>query len=70
MKQIADNGLSADEEYLVVNAIEKIKREYNNKNVESHQRTMNNRLLLLCEDHYHGDLLANIIDKNHELIKG
>ena len=50
LKEIADNGLEKNEEYLIENAIEKVGKEYMNKNVEIYTRTNNNRLLLLCED--------------------
>lgn len=67
--QMADHGLGVEEEYLVENAIEKIGKEYMNKNVEIDSRTASNRLLVLCEDQYHGDLLANTIANSKETIK-
>lgn len=66
---MASSGIQPDQHYLVQNAIEKIGKEYLNKNVEIDTRTTNNRLLLLCEDQYHGDLLASVLEGSKDEVR-
>ena len=69
LKEMASSGIQPDQHYLVQNAIEKIGKEYLNKNVEIDTRTTNNRLLLLCEDQYHGDLLASVLEGSKDEVR-
>jgi hypothetical protein len=63
------NGLQASEEFLIDNAIEKKLKLYTNLNVEIDDRTTNNRFQLLLQDEFHGDTIANTLNKHKQEIK-
>lgn len=62
MKSLAVKGLSKKETYLIENAYEKIRREYDNDDAD-------NLELLLTENEYHQDVLVKSLEKNRKFIK-
>jgi len=63
-KEMAENGVLDDDDYLIENSIESTIKKYNNFNLEIDQRTTNNRLILLMEDEFHGDLVSQTLSDN------
>ena len=55
--------LSEPQDFLIDNSVEKILKEYKNYNVEIDQRSTNNRLVLLCQDNYHAEVLEHHVQK-------
>jgi len=69
VKDLGTNGLQESESFLVDNAIEKMTKEYRNLNVDINSHTTYNRYLLLLEDQYHGDIIAQTLVEHKEQIK-
>jgi hypothetical protein len=69
VKDLSTNGLQESESFLVDNAIEKMTKEYRNLNVDINSHTSYNRYLLLLEDQYHGDVMAQTLVEHKEQIK-
>lgn len=69
MIKLCQKGVDKSEAYLVENSIEKKIKEFKNENVEVDERTSNNRLMLLLEDKFHGDVLAKCLQENQETAK-
>ena len=56
--------LQEPENFLIDNSVEKILKEYKNHNVEIDQRSTNNRLILLCQDNYHAEVLEHHVQSD------
>lgn len=69
LKQISEEGLDHSEENLIDNVFEKKIREYRNYNSDIRKRTNNNRLILLLDDKYHSDVIADQLEQNFPQFK-
>lgn len=69
LKDLSNEGLSDDEQYLVDNSFEKKLKTYINLNLEIDSRTTNNRLLFLLQDEAHANVITSELTDSKEIIK-
>jgi secreted Zn-dependent insulinase-like peptidase len=68
MHNLSQKGLEDSEEYLVYNALEKVRKEYTNQNVEICRRDTHNRLSMLYEHQFHAEVLERATIENRDVI--